>query len=465
MYQNIYNYFKEISKIPRGTYNIDEISNYLVEFAKKRNLKVIQDESKNVLITKEASNGYEDKEPIIIQAHMDMVCQKDEDSNHDFLKDGIEIIEENGYLKANKTTLGADNGIGVSIILTLLDEDINSPKIEALFTVNEEGGMEGARDLDINLLEGKRLINIDSETEGVITVGCAGGTRVEVSYQGKKEELEGDIITLKVFDLLGGHSGVDIDKNRVNAIKLIGKILNNLDDINLLEINGGEIDNAICHSCLVKFITTNNINIDNLKNDIEKYLKEHNEEEAKVEISKDKFKGLAFTTKSTKDIINYLNQVLNGVVAYEEGLDKVVKTSLNFGIIKTNMNNISCCHSIRSSLDSERELIVSRIKELADSINAQVEIGNSYSGWAYNSNSKLTEYMLDKYKELFNKDMIVEVIHAGLECGLFVAKRKNLDCVSIGPTIYNPHTPKEELEIESANNLYDYLIKVLKDID
>lgn len=461
MYDNLNKFFREISAIPRGTYNIDNISDYLVDFAKKRGLDVVQDNTKNVLITKKASKGYEHKDTIILQSHMDMVCQKDEKSNHDFLKDGIEIIEDNGFLKANGTTLGADNGIGVALVLSLLDEDILCPKIEALFTVNEEGGMEGAKDFDINLLSGNKLINIDSEQEGVMTVGCAGGVGLKVVYTGDVLEVEDEAITIKLADLLGGHSGVDINKGRINAIKMIGHFLKRFDIDNLIEINGGQIDNAICHDCVVKFISSK-IDIDFLRDLLLKYLKDNKEITGKVEISKEIYKGLAFSEKSTKEILRYLDEVSNGVVSFEEDLDNVVRTSLNFGIIKTSKNTICCRHSIRSSSDNEKDMVMDRVLSLANSINASVEIANSYSGWNYNSNSKLAKYMKEIYKELFNKEMIVQVIHAGLECGLFVAKRKDLDCVSIGPTVYGAHTPKERLDIGSANRLYDYLVEILK---
>ena len=463
MNELVYKYFKEISQIPRETYHIDAISDYLVEFAKERNLEVIQDETKNVIIKKEDSSGYENSEPIIIQGHMDMVCQKSKDSTHDFSTDPIEVIEENGYLRANKTTLGADNGIGMAMALSILDSDLKHPKLEVVFTVNEEVGMEGATNLDFNNLEAKRLINIDSEDEGILTAGCAGGIRVEVTYYGDIETKEGYLYTLNISNLLGGHSGIDIDKNRVNAIKLVGEFLSTINNYYLVSINGGKVDNAICNDCTIKFLLEDFFDYNALVESIFEYLQSRGEEQGIVTIEEEKVTTEVFTLEDTNKIMSYIYNSRNGVTSYEDGLD-LVKTSLNFGVISTENNIIHIKHSVRSSNDTERDEIVEMIKDNANSITGEIELKNPYSGWKYNENSPLRNILGNIYQDMFQDELKINVIHAGLECGIFVGKRKDLDCVSIGPTIIGAHTPEEKVKIASVNRTYDYLIKILENL-
>ena len=464
MNELIYKYFKEISKIPRETYHIEAISNYLVEFAKERNLEVYQDDSFNVIIKKEASSGYENHEPIILQGHMDMVCQKTKDSNHDFSKDGIRIIEEKGCLRANKTTLGADNGIGMAMALAILDSELKHPKLEVVFTVNEEVGMEGATNLDFDKLEAKRLINIDSEDEGILTAGCAGGVRVEVTFTGNKETKSGYLYTLNISNLLGGHSGIDINKNRVNAIKCLGDFLSKINNFYLLSINGGKVDNAICNDCVVKFLLEDEFDVLALEEYLNDYLKSRGESTGIISINEEKSKENVFTLEDTTNIINYIYNSKNGVISYEEGLNDLVKTSLNFGVINTNDNTILMKHSIRSSNDTERDEVVEMIRNNADSINASIKEKNPYSGWKYNEKSNLRKVFEDIYKEKYDEDLVINVVHAGLECGIFISKKKDLDCVSIGPTILGAHTPDEKVDIESVNRTYEYIIRVLENL-
>ena len=462
MNELVYKYFKEISQIPRETYHTEEISNYLVSCGQRLNLEVIQDELGNVIIKKEASEGYFDHEPIIIQGHMDMVCQKTKDSSHDFTTDPIEIIEENGYLKANQTTLGADDGIGIAIALALLESDSKHPKIEALFTVNEEVGMEGAIGLDFHHLEGNRLINVDSEDEGILTAGCAGGVRVDVTYTGIKEYREGYLYTLTISNLLGGHSGVDIDKNHVNAIKCIGDFLSKIEGYSLVSIDGGKVDNAICDECTIRILFDEKYDYQELIHSMENYLKQNEEAQGIVSIMEEYVTGQVFCKDDTLNIIQYISQSKNGVIAYEENLDSLVKTSLNFGVIKTKDNMVYMSHSVRSSNDEERDKVVQMIIENANSIHALFELKNPYSGWKYNDHSILRGVFEEVYQEMFHKDLIINVVHAGLECGVFIGKRKTLDCVSIGPTILGVHTPEERVEIDSVNRTYDYLVAILE---
>lgn len=457
MKEDVYYFFKEISKIPRETYHIEAISNYLVEFAKERNLEVYQDEALNVVIKKDASSGYEDREAIILQAHMDMVCQKNKDSNHDFSKDEIEIIEKDGFLCANGTTLGADDGIGMAMILAILAGNYKHPKIEALFTVNEEVGMDGAYQFDMSMLDSNRLINIDSEEEGILTAGCAGGVQLKVLFEGEREKRKGNIITIHLFGLLGGHSGVDIDKGRINAVKYIMNYID--DDYYLISIDGGEVDNAICNDVTVRLLSEKEF-IDS--HEILKSLKKLGEKKVRVNIVITVGEEFVFNSESSRKVFGYLREVPNGVVSYEEEINDKVCTSLNLGIIKTINDKVIIKHLIRSSKEKEKKKLLDTIYKLGNSVEASISIENQFPGWEYRKESELRTYLEKKYLEMFDKKLEIDVTHAGLECGILVNKKNDLDCVSIGPNVLDAHTIKERVEIESVNHIFLYLIELLK---
>ena len=462
MKEDIYRYFKEISSIPRETYHIEDISNYLVKFAKERNLEVYQDHYKNVMIKKAASSGYEERDPVILQAHMDMVCQKEKDSNHDFRKDGIEILERDGYLTANKTTLGADDGIGIAMILALLDGDYQHPPLEILFTADEEVGMDGAYQVDMNWFESNKLINLDSEEEGILTAGCAGGIQLEVSLPIIKEEQTGQIITIEISNLLGGHSGVDIDKNRANAVKFIMNYMK--DSYHIISIDGGKVDNAIMDSASIKILSKEKINVLKLEKNIKNTLYQLQEYNAKVSVTSKEGTTEVFKEKYSNNIISYLKKVKNGVISYEEELPDKVQASLNLGIISTHDNQVTIRHLIRSSNEKKKVEIVSHIKDLAHKNSFSFHEINSFPGWEYQKKSQLRDLLKKEYKNMFHKELEIDVTHAGLECGILVSKKSSLDCVSIGPNIMDAHTPKERVEIESVNRTFDYLLSVLKNM-
>ena len=463
MEENVYRFFKEISAIPRETYHIEKISNYLVDFAKDRNLEVYQDDSFNVMMRKEASPGYEKIEPVILQAHMDMVCQKIESSSHDFSKDGIEIVEENGFLRANGTTLGADDGIGMAMILALLDGDYSHSKLEVLFTVNEEVGMDGAYQVNMDWFSSNRFINLDSEEEGILTAGCAGGVQLEVIIPGIKEEKEGNIITIQLSGLLGGHSGVDIDKKRVNAITFLMNEVNFL-NCNFISIDGGMVDNAILDHIILQFLSIEEIDVSLLKEKLENELKVLLEENATVQITSCKGKSLVFDNSTSKRIIQYFGNVPNGVISYEKDLKNKVCTSLNLGIVHTNDDSIVVRHLIRSSNENEKKSLLQRIIDLGNEVGADIREMNSFPGWEYQKDSCLRSYLMKEYQKMFDKELEIDVTHAGLECGILVHKKKGLDCVSIGPNVFDAHTSKEKVEIDSVNRMYAFLLRVLKNM-
>ena len=464
MIDNVYSFFLKISSIPRETNNMERISNYLVNFAKEKGLEVYQDEHFNVLIKKKASNGYEQKAPIILQAHMDMVCGKSEESTHDFYIDGIEVIEEEGYLKANGTTLGADDGIGMAMILAILDGNYPHPPIEALFTVNEETTMEGASSFDVRKLKGQSLINLDSEEEGILTAGCAGATSLETILPGILKKERGNVLTIEISNLRGGHSGIDIDLGHVNAIKFITSEFYEK-DYRLISITGGSADNAICNSVKLKLLVNNDtIQTNLLKDYLLQKLKEHSEEEANVEVNLEEEELQCFDLESSSSILRYLYNVPDGVYSYENNLPDMVCSSLNLGIIKTDGDMVYIHHLIRSSDEEMLKIIKDRVIFHAMHARGIVHTHNSLLGWKYQENSPLREYLVKKYHELFRKPLKIEVTHAGLECGLLVNKKKDLDCVSIGPNIIGAHTINEKVEISSVNRMFEYLLLVLKDI-
>lgn len=463
MEENVYHFFKEISSIPRETYHIEKISDYLVDFAKKRNLDVIQDDAFNVIIKKNASMGYENIKPIILQTHMDMVCQKTSDSAHDFEKDGIEIIEDNGFLRADGTTLGADDGIGMAMVLAILDGDYPHPKIEALFTVNEEVGMDGAYAVDMGNFESNRLINLDSEEEGILTAGCAGGVQLEAILKGNRMKKNGNVLSIHLSGLTGGHSGVDIDKDRVNAITFLMKETS-FYPFYLISMDGGKVDNAIPDQVVLNILLTNDFDISEFQKDIESKLLQLGEDNATIEVHSSNETIIVFDESSTKKIIKYLDEVPNGVISYEKLLEDKVCTSINLGIIRTNADSITVRHLIRSSNQNEKNQLLHAIYQLADSVQAEVEEVNSFPVWEYQKNSSLREYLKSEYQEMFHKELEIDVTHAGLECGILASKKDGLDCVSIGPNVLDAHTPSERVEIGSVNRTFDFVLKILKDM-
>lgn len=463
MEENVYRFFKEICCIPRETYHIEKISNYLVDFAKERNLEVIQDDAFNVIIKKNASTGYENVNPIILQTHMDMVCQKTSDSSHDFEKDGIDIIEDNGFLRADGTTLGADDGIGMAMVLAILDGDYPHPKIEALFTVNEEVGMDGAYAIDMSNFDGNRLINLDSEEEGILTAGCAGGVQLEAVLQGNIIEKTGSVLSIHLSGLMGGHSGVDIDKGRVNAIVFLMREMDSY-HYHFISIDGGRVDNAIADQCTLKILIEDEFNISSIEKQFISKLKELGEENAVVKIESNIETISVFDDSTSSKIKNYFKEIPNGVLSYEENLKDKVSTSLNLGIIRTDDCSITVRHLIRSSSMKEKEKLIHRMNHLGEENSFIIREVNSFPVWEYQKESYLRDYLQNQYQEMFQKNLEIDVTHAGLECGILASKKEKLDCVSIGPNVVNAHTPKERVEIESVNRMYEFLLSLLKNM-
>lgn len=467
--ENVFRFFEEICQIPHGSGNLDAICRYCVRFAEKRGLRVRRDEKDNILIWKEASPGYENREPVILQGHLDMVCEKTADSDHDFTKDALDLYVEDGFIKARNTTLGGDDGIAVAMILALLDEkDAIHPPIEALFTSDEETGMEGAKGFDLQLLKGRKLINIDSEEEGILTVGCAGGISCHTSFPLDVSPREGEVVKITVSGLKGGHSGTEINRQRANALKLSGRFLyeaTRSTQLFLMDALGGGKENVIANKAELLLMAENpSVLIETAVKMEALWREEFMDEEPYLSVEAEKL-GLqtanAVSAETTKRIVSYLMAAPDGPVGYNRTLPGLVETSLNHGVMAVREGCLTIDTLVRSSLGSKKAELAERLRILAGLCGASFRADNEYPGWAYRKDSSLRELMIRTYREMFGKDPEVLTIHAGLECGLFLDKKKDLDCVSFGPDIWDAHSVKERLSIESTERSYEYLKAVL----
>ena len=473
--KEVFNYFEQISNIPRGSGNEKRISDYLVEFAKSKGLEYIQDDYLNVIIKKPGTIGYENSASVIIQGHMDMVCEKNSDKTHDFEKDPITIIIEGDYIKADRTTLGADNGIAVAYMLTILSsDDMQHPPIEALFTTDEEVGMNGAYALDTSKLTGRLLINVDSEDEGKLLVSCAGGMKATLHLPIKLENNISDKMayTIKIRGLKGGHSGSEIDKQRANSNKLIGRVLSALYEnfeFNLVDLSGGAKDNAIPREAdativarisdvsSVRKITNKLQNI--YKNEFKKC-----DSEIKVEVAETQKPQKIFDLESTKKVIDTLMLIPNGISYMSLDIEGLVESSTNIGVVRTLESEVTFTSAIRSSVSTRKDEIKNQMQHLSNLIGGSLTIRGEYPAWEYNPNSKLREVFVEVYNEMYSKAPEIEAIHAGLECGLFAKKMPGIDMISLGPNMADVHTPDEKLSISSTARIWDYLTEVLKSL-
>jgi len=472
--EKVFKYFEEISKIPHCSKNEKELSDYIVVFAKERGIKYIQDDALNVILLKEATKGYEDAEPIILQGHMDMVCEKTSDSNHDFEKEPLELIVDGDYITAKDTTLGGDNGIAVAMILALFDEDnISHPKIEAILTTDEETGLFGAESIDVSMLEGKRLINLDSEEEGIFTVSCAGGSTALGVLPISRENVKGNIIGIKVSGLLGGHSGAEIDKERANASKLIGRMLYKLSENFKFVINkaqGGFADNVITKEAYAEIVCMDE-SISDIMAEIENFNRVIRHEfkavdpDIKVVAENLGVKEVdAISKVDSFKVLSYLNLLPQGIQNMSMEIDGLVETSLNIGIVKAEDEEFNVTLSVRSSVETRIDEVQQKIINLTKVLGGNMTFDGRYPGWEYKTDSKLRDKMISVYEEMYNEKPEIMAIHAGLECGFFAQKIEDVDCISIGPWLYDVHTPDEKLSISSTQRIWEYLVNLLEQL-
>lgn len=466
-YNKLINIFRNISSVPRNSKKEDKIAEYLCNFAKERNLWYRKDSYNNVLIKKSATKGYENKKTILFQAHTDMVCEKTSDSTHDFDNDSIDIIEIDGKLKAKDTTLGADDGIGVAYLLLLLDdENIPHPNIECLFTTQEEIGMNGARAFDYSDIKASYLINLDGEEENTAIVGCAGG--VSIHYT-KKVELDSEVenvYKLNISGLFGGHSGVDIDKHRINANYLAANILSNINDVKIISFNGGNKDNAIANNAEVIFSSSKKDLNDSLNKSLENLALTDADKNIRIDIEEIEYNNKWISLEESKNIIDLIINLKQDVIEYSKDVEELVETSGNVGIVRVDNGNVLILESLRSSIDVEKEKIKSHNNSLAIKYGFNIEEEGSYPGWKYNVNSKLKDMYIKAYKKNHNNLVpIVCAIHAGVECGMIYEKLPHLDMISLGPDVKDVHTVNETLYLDSCKVMLKTLLDIIENLD
>ncbi len=466
-------YFKEICSIPHGSYNIDKISDYLVDFAKAHGFSYKQDDLKNVIIVKEASEGYEDVPGIVLQGHMDMVAVKDEGVEKDLEKEGLTLEEKDGFLYAKGTSLGGDDGIAVAYMLEILsDDEIKHPKLECIITVNEEVGMDGAVGIDLSEITGKYLLNVDSEEEGVITTSCAGGVRLLSCLKFERNiPMHGTLYSIALKGFKGGHSGTSIHEGRANTCIVLGRLLKELSDkaqTDIIDISGGEKDNAI--PAAASMLIATDMPFEKLADCVnafdEKISNEYKGIEDNIQIivtplEKNDDKQINCIDK-TKVIAEILTEVPDGVINMCSDID-MVETSLNLGVMRLDDEGFKLDFCLRSSVAAEKEKLKERLGTILANKGCELALTGDYPGWEFNKNSVLTKRVADAYRELYKKEPIVCGVHAGLECGILLEKKKDLDCVSIGPNILNIHTTREKLDLESVERTRELILKVISE--
>ena len=477
--EKVFHYFAEISKIPRASKKEKEISDWLVKFAKERKLKVIQDEHYNVIIKKKATEGYEDFSPLILQGHMDMVWEKNKDTEFDFSTQGIELVIDGDFLKANGTTLGADNGIAIAYALAILDsDDIKHPALEVVITTDEEDGMSGVVNLDFDEFDGKTLINLDTEEYGEVYVSSAGGTRTETKFIFETKKIGNGYtpISIEVKGLSGGHSGAEIHKNLGNSIKILSEVLYHLSkryEMSLMHIDGGGKVNAIPREAVAEIaVKLDGDSIEELKKlaglAFENILKDFkvSDKSPILAIEKIEEKNLGISLGDTLNIINFLHEVPNGVLEMSKHIEGLVETSINIGFISTEIVDgnvkIRIKSLARSMANNPLNRLVEEVTDLTRKHDANIKIAASNPSWEYKEDSKIRELIAKSFKEITGNEPVIKAIHAGLECGVFTQNIKGADVVSIGPNIYGAHTPEERMDIKSVGETWEWLLKILE---
>ncbi len=468
--EKVFKFFEEISAIPRGSQDTKKIQKYCEDFANARNLRYVSDDAENIVIFKSASAGRENEQPVIIQGHLDMVWEKDDTCKINLETDGLELAVDGDFVYARGTTLGADDGVAVAMGLALLDsDDVSHPPLEIVFTSDEERGMTGATALDTSVLQGKRMINLDSEAEGTLWVSCAGGVRADVELKVNYTDNSMPAYEINISGLHGGHSGAEIHRGYANANKVMGKLLAEVKkeaDFALADIGGGAMDNAITRDsrCVIACDAENIIElIETIGKKLCDEIKE-NDPDAAVSVSVFSGAEKCFDEISTEKAVDLLNELPSGVIAMSKEIDGLVETSLNIGVLKHSNGSVDYRFAVRSGKDGERKQLEDRLMQIAEKYSSAITFTTPYPAWEFKKESALRETMAQVYLDTFGKEMTVTAIHAGLECGLFCGKIKGLDCVSFGPDIYDIHTPLEKLSISSTERMWEYLLKVLESI-
>ena len=473
--KNVWKYFEDICGIPHGSGNEKAVSDYCVAFAREHGLEVWQDEAWNVVIVKEASAGYEDREPLILQGHLDMVCEKKTDCDIDFEKDGLRIFVDGDYVRAEGTTLGGDDGIAVAYALAVLaDDSLPHPRLEAVFTTSEEVGMDGAAALDVSVLKGHTVLNMDSEEEGILLAGCAGGCSVGIRLPVERRKKSGIHAVLTVDGLLGGHSGAEIDKGRGNASRLLASVLTELGkkmECELISINGGLKDNAIPRECHAELLFPEGMSEEARREaeqlcaaSGERLRQEYGAADPNLSVRLEfgeRTEADVFVESAYEHAMALLTALPNGVICMSEDIEGLVQTSLNLGVLKTE-EELMLRYSVRSSVSAEKEALVEQIRQTVYQEGGSMTVNGDYPAWEYRKDSPFRDDCVRIYKELFGTEPKVQAIHAGLECGLLASKIPDLDCISIGPQMHDIHTTEERLCISSVERMWSYILEIIK---
>lgn len=469
--RSVFHYFGEICKIPHTSHHEKQLSDYCVQFAKDRNLFYKQEESGNLIIISEATPGYENKETVILQGHLDMVDDKNASCTLNLEKDSIPVKVEGDFITTEGTTLGGDDGIAIAYALALLDaNDIPHPRLEVIFTVCEEVGLLGASSIDLSICQGRRLINIDSEIEGILTVGCAGGRRAFSHIPVTRTVQEGILCELTLSGLLGGHSGLEIHKGRANAISILGRFflhLKKYTGFSLFTMSGGSKENVIPKKGTALFLISpdqeNNIKkaVADFSNNIKK---EYGTTDPDISLSLHiiaEAEKNVLTEASQNAVLTAVSLIPTGVQTMSADLPGTVETSINPGVMELLEEELLIRTSIRSSISSAKESLCEKVQQLILQLGGETEFQGDYPAWPYAKESTLRNKCIEVFRQQYQKDPELQTIHAGLECGIFSDKLPNLDCISFGPDQFDVHTPMERLRISSVKRVWEYLKALL----
>ena len=465
----VFRFFEELCAIPHGSSNTRQLSDWLMAFALERGLEAYQDRLNNVVIIKEAAPGYENAEPVILQGHMDMVCEKAPNCGKDMEKEGLDLVVDGDTVYAKDTTLGGDDGIAVAMALALLDaDDIPHPRLEAVFTVDEEIGMLGAVGMeDVSMLHGRRMLNLDSEVEGVFTVSCAGGNMTKCTLPVRREAFVAEGLTVTVGGLRGGHSGVEIDKGLGNACMLLGRVLTACSretELRLISAGGGLKDNAIPRQATAVVAAADTRKVKDVCARLDAELKNEyrtTDPAAFVSVT-DGGDGIPMDADSTRRVLTFLTCAPNGIQAMSADIPGLVQTSLNLGILSAGDETVNASFCVRSSVDSQKRMLVERLTCLTETLGGSVAVLGDYSGWEYLPDSPLRELLAEVFTQQYGHAPKIEAVHAGVECGIFAGKLPGLDCVSLGPDLTEIHTCRERLHIASVQRLWTMVLEALK---
>jgi dipeptidase D len=472
---SLWNHFADLNAVPRPSKKEERVIEFMMNFGKSLSLETLKDEIGNVIIRKPASPGMEDRKMVILQSHLDMVHQKNRETKFDFDKEGIKMRVNGDWIDADGTTLGADNGIGVATIMaTLSATNIEHPALEAFFTIDEETGMTGAKEMDGSMLHGEILLNLDTEDDDELSIGCAGGIDTNTEYNYQEEELSGDRKTfqLNIKGLLGGHSGMDIDSGRGNANKWLTRILWSISqkmDLHIISFDGGGLRNAIPReaSCFISIFSKDTNQLNTIVQEMTKtYREEYKSIETNIEIS---FSEQALieqgvSTKETEKIINTLSALHNGVFRMSPDIEGLVETSSSLARVEIGNGKFITQSLQRSSVNSTRDEVAMTIKACFENMGCKVIQSGDYPGWQPNPNSKILDIMEKLYKTMFQEDPQVKACHAGLECGILGEHLPDVDMISFGPNIRAAHSPDEKVQISSVQKFWKFYLETLKSI-